>query len=297
MIKAYIFPGQGAQHVGMGKSLYENNPVAREYFERANEILGYRITDIMFEGTEEELRQTKITQPAVYIHSVISARCADDFKPDMVAGHSLGEISALVAAGVLNFEDGLRLVDKRARAMQTACEMNHSTMAAVIGVPSAIVEMVCAEVNTEESIVVIANYNSPENLVISGHFEAVKTACEKLRTHGAKCLQLRVSGAFHSPLMESARQELTDALEATVFMDPVCPVYQNVDYLPHTNPEVIKENILSQLTSPVLWKQEILNMLRDGADEFIECGPDTTLTKYVQYVKDEVAFYENDQML
>ena len=279
MSKAYVFPGQGAQFVGMGKDLYENNPKAKELFDKANEILGYRITDIMFEGTDEDLKQTKVTQPAVFLHSVITALCLDDFKPDMVAGHSLGEFSALTAAGALTFEDGLRLVYARAMAMQKACEAAPSTMAAIIGLPDEAIEKICAEVSKEGNLVVPANYNSPGQVVISGNVEAVKEACAKLKEAGAKrALPLAVGGAFHSPLMEPARVELAKAIEAAPVSQPVCPVYQNVDAVPHTEPKEIKDNLLKQLTAPVRWTQSVQHMFADGMTEFVECGPGTVLT-------------------
>ena len=279
MAKAYVFPGQGAQFVGMGKDLYESNAKAKELFDKANEILGYRITDIMFEGTDEDLKQTKVTQPAVFLHSVITALCMDDYKPDMVAGHSLGEFSALTAAGALNFEDGLRLVYARAMAMQKACEAALSTMAAIIGMPDEMIEKVCAEVSKEGCVVVPANYNSPGQVVISGNVEAVKEACAKLKEAGAKrALPLAVGGAFHSPLMEMARVELAAAIEKSPLEAPICPVYQNVDAKPHTDPVEIKENLLKQLTSPVRWTQSVKNMIADGMTEFVECGPGQVLT-------------------
>ena len=279
MKKAYVFPGQGAQFVGMGKELYESNPKAKELFDKANDILGYRITDIMFEGTDEDLKQTKVTQPAVFLHSVITALCMDDFHPDMVAGHSLGEFSALTAAGALSFEDGLRLVYARAMAMQKACEAAPSTMAAVIGMADEVIEKICAEVSKDGSVVVPANYNSPGQVVISGNVEAVKEACAKLKEAGAKrALPLAVGGAFHSPLMEMARMELAKAIEAAPVSQPICLVYQNVDALPHTDPVEIKDNLLKQLTSPVRWTQSVINMINDGMTEFVECGPGTVLT-------------------
>ena len=286
-MKAFVFPGQGAQFVGMGKDLYESSALAKELFDKANEILGYSITDIMFNGTDEDLKQTKVTQPAVFLHSVISALCLDDeFKPDMVAGHSLGEFSALVAAGALSFEDGLRLVYARAMAMQKACEMAPSTMAAIIALPDETIEQICKEVSTEGNAVVPANYNCPGQVVISGNVEAVKTACAKLKEAGAKrALPLAVSGAFHSPCMEPARQELAAAIEQTEFKEPICPVYQNVDALPHTNPEEIKANLLKQLTASVRWTQEVKQMIADGAEEFIECGPGAVLTGLISKIQ------------
>ena len=287
MAKAYVFPGQGAQFVGMGKDLYESNALAKELFDKANEILGYSITDIMFNGTDEDLKQTKVTQPAVFLHSVISALClGDEFKPNMVAGHSLGEFSALVAAGALSFEDGLRLVYARAMAMQKACEMAPSTMAAIIALPDETIEQICEEVSTEGNVVVPANYNCPGQVVISGNIEAVKTACAKLKEAGAKrALPLAVSGAFHSPCMEPARQELAAAIEQTEFKEPICPVYQNVDALPHTAPEEIKANLLKQLTASVRWTQEVKQMITDGAEEFIECGPGAVLTGLISKIQ------------
>lgn len=278
-MKAFVFPGQGAQFVGMGKDLYDNNPLAKELFEKANDILGFRITDIMFSGTDEELKQTKVTQPAVFLHSVISALCmGEDFAPDMVAGHSLGEFSALVAAGALNFEDGLKLVYARAMAMQKACEVAPSTMAAIVGLDDATIENVCAEINTENNVVVPANYNCPGQLVISGNVEAVKAACEKLKEAGAKrALLLPVGGAFHSPLMQPAKDELQAAIEATTFNTPKCAVYQNVDAQAHTDAEEIKANLIAQLTASVRWTQEVQNMIAAGATDFTECGPGKVL--------------------
>lgn len=289
-MKAYVFPGQGAQFVGMGKDLYENSPVAKEYFEKANEILGYRITDLMFNGTPEDLRQTKVTQPAVFLHSVISAiALGDEFKPDMVAGHSLGEFSALVAAKALTFEDGLKLVFARAMAMQKACEMEPSTMAAVLGLDDEIVEEVCEEIN-KENVVVCANYNCPGQLVISGSIEGIDKACEVLKERGAKrALKLPVGGAFHSPLMEPARQELQEAIEKAVVSEPICPVYQNVNAHPQTDSESIKMNLIAQLTAPVRWTQTVKNMINDGANEFIELGPGDVLKGLVRKVDKDVA--------
>lgn len=285
-MKAFVFPGQGAQFVGMGKDLYENSPLAKEYFEKANEILGFRITDIMFNGTDEELKQTKVTQPAVFIHSVISALALEDeFTPDMVAGHSLGELSALTAAGALSFEDGLKLVYKRALAMQKACEMQQSTMAAIIALPDEIVERICAEVTENGNLVVAANYNCPGQIVISGTIEGVNIACEKLKAAGAKrTLPLNVSGAFHSPLMQPAKEELEAAIKSTTINTPRCPVYQNVDAKPYTNPEEIKENLIAQLTSSVRWTASVTEMVKDGASEFTECGPGTVLQGMIKKI-------------
>lgn len=278
-MKAYVFPGQGAQFVGMGKELYENNAQAKSLFDEADSILGYKITDIMFNGTDEDLRQTKVTQPAVFLHSVISALCgSENFEPDMVGGHSLGEFSALVAAKALSFADGLRLVYARAMAMQAACEKVESTMAAVIGLTDQQVEDICREVSVDGKVVVPANYNCPGQLVISGDVEAVNAACEKLKAVGAKrALVLKVGGAFHSPLMEPARAELATAIDKTEFATPVCPVYQNVDGKAYTAPEEIKKNLIAQLTSPVRWTEEVNNMVAAGATEFIECGPGKVL--------------------
>ncbi len=278
-MKAFVFPGQGAQFTGMGKDLYENNPLAKELFEKANEILGFRITDIMFEGSADELKQTKVTQPAVFLHSVISALClGEEFQPAMVAGHSLGEFSALTAAGALKFEDGLRLVYARAMAMQKACEAAPSTMAAIVGMDDATIENVCAEVSKDGSVVVPANYNCPGQLVISGNIEAVNEACEKLKAAGAKrALPLPVGGAFHSPLMQPAKDELQAAIESTEFQTPICPVYQNVDAQAHTDAAEIKANLIAQLTASVRWTQEVQNMIEAGATEFIECGPGKAL--------------------
>ena len=276
-MKAIVFPGQGAQFTGMGKDLYESSEEAKAMFEKANEILGYRITDIMFEGTDEELKQTKVTQPAVFLHSVILAKVLG-LKPDMTAGHSLGEFSALVAAGALSFEDGLKLVYQRATAMQKACEAAPSTMAAIIALPDETVEQICAEVSQPGNVVVGANYNCPGQIVISGNIEAVNTACEKLKAAGAKrALPLKVGGAFHSPLMQPAKDELQKAIEATEFHTPSCPVYQNVDAKAHTDAAEIKQNLIAQLTASVRWTQEVQNMIADGATEFTECGPGKAL--------------------
>lgn len=283
-MKAFVFPGQGAQFTGMGKDLYENSALAKDLFEKANDILGYRITDIMFEGSEEELRQTKVTQPAVFIHSVISALClGDDFKPDMTAGHSLGEFSALVAAGALSFEDGLKLVYARAMAMQKACELQPSTMAAIIGLPDETVEEVCAGIT--DDVCVPANYNSPGQVVISGSLTGIEKGCELMKAAGAKrALPLKVGGAFHSPLMEPARVELEAAINATEIRTPKCPVYQNVDALPHTNPTEIKNNLIAQLTASVRWTQIVKNMVADGANEFTECGPGAVLQGLIKKI-------------
>lgn len=276
MKKAYVFPGQGAQFVGMGKELYETSPLAKELFEKANEVLGFRITDLMFEGTDEELRQTKVTQPAIFLHSVILAKTlGEEFQPDMTAGHSLGEFSALVAAGALSFEDGLRLVHARALAMQKACEANPSTMAAILALPDEKVEEICASI---DDVVVAANYNCPGQIVISGSNSGIEKACELMKEAGAKrALPLKVGGAFHSPLMEPARLELMEAIEATEIHAPVCPVYQNVSTVGETNPATIKENLIAQLTSPVKWTQSVQQMIADGATEFVELGPGSVL--------------------
>lgn len=278
-MKAFVFPGQGAQFSGMGKDLYESAPLAKELFEKANEILGYRITDIMFNGTDEDLRQTKVTQPAVFLHSVISALCMGEaFQPEMTAGHSLGEFSALVAAGALSFEDGLKLVYARAMAMQKACEAAPSTMAAIIGLPNETIEKICHEIMDVGDVVVPANYNCNGQVVISGTMEGIQKACEALKAAGAKrALPLKVGGAFHSPLMQPAKEELAAAIEATEFQTPKCPVYQNVDALPHTDPVEIKENLIAQLTSSVRWTQTVEHMIADGADDFTECGPGNVL--------------------
>ena len=292
---AFVFPGQGAQFVGMGKDLYDNVPLAKELFDRANEILGFPITDIMFAGTDEQLKQTKVTQPAIFLHSVILARSLGDaFKPDMAAGHSLGEFSALVAAGALGFEDGLKLVSKRAMAMQKACEQNPSTMAAIIALPDEKVEEICASV---DGVVVPANYNCPGQLVISGTNEAIDEACAKLTAAGAKrALKLNVGGAFHSPLMEPARVELEAAIAAAPFAKPVCPVYQNVDAKPHTDPAEIRANLIAQQTSPVRWTQIVQNMLADGATSFTELGPGSVLQGLIKKV-DRSAVCESKQSL
>ena len=286
-MKAYVFPGQGAQFTGMGKDLYDNSAVAKELFEKANEVLGFDITKIMFEGSAEDLKQTKVTQPAVFLHSVILAKTLQDFKPEMVAGHSLGEISALVASEVLDFEAGLKLVYKRALAMQDACEANPSTMAAILGLEDEVVENACEEI---EGVVVAANYNCPGQLVISGEVEAVNAACEKLKELGAKrALVLPVGGAFHSPLMKPAEEELAKAIEETTFNTPICPVYQNVTTTAVTEPAEIKKNLIAQLTAPVKWTQSVQNMIADGATEFIEVGPGNTLQGLVKKVSREVA--------
>lgn len=289
-MKAYVFPGQGAQFTGMGKDLYENSPLAKELFEKANQILGFRITDIMFEGTAEELKETKVTQPAVFLHSVILAKTlGNDFKPEMVAGHSLGEFSALVANGALSFEDGLQLVSKRALAMQKACEIKPSTMAAVLGLADSIVEEVCAAI---DGIVVAANYNCPGQLVISGEFSAVEKACEAMKAAGAKrALILPVGGAFHSPMMEPAREELAAAIEATTFTTPICPVYQNVTAAAVSDATEIKKNLIIQLTAPVKWTQSVEQMIADGATSFTEVGPGKVLMGLVNKINKEVATF------
>ena len=289
-MKAFVFPGQGAQFPGMGKDLYENNPLAKELFDKADEILGFKITDIMFNGTADELTQTKVTQPAVFLHSVISALCMGDaFEPAMVAGHSLGEFSALVAAGSLSFEDGLRLVYARAMAMQKATEQAQGTMAAIIGLADDVVENTCAEVSTDDCVVVPANYNCPGQLVISGHVEAVNAACEKLKEAGAKrALPLPVGGAFHSPLMQPAKDELQAAIEQTDIKAPKCPVYQNVDAKPHTDAAEIKQNLIAQLTSSVRWTASVQAMVADGATDFTECGPGKALQGMIARISRDV---------
>ncbi len=286
-MKAFVFPGQGAQFVGMGKDLYTNSPLAKEMFDKANQILGFSITDLMFNGTDEDLRQTKVTQPAIFLHSVILAKVlGNGFKPEMVAGHSLGEFSALVASGALSFEDGLVLVSKRAMAMQKACEMEPSTMAAILGLEDDVVENICASIN---DVVVPANYNSPGQLVISGSIAGINLACEKLKEAGAKrALPLKVGGAFHSPIMEPARVELAQAIESTQIKSPICPIYQNVDAKAYTSPELIKQNLISQLTSPVRWTQTMINMLADGASSFTELGPGNVLQGLVKKVNKDV---------
>jgi [acyl-carrier-protein] S-malonyltransferase len=287
MKKAYVFPGQGSQYPGMGKDIYENNPTARAMFEKADEILGFSISDIMFNGTAEDLKQTKVTQPAVFLHSVIMAKCLEDFTPDMVAGHSLGEFSALVACGALDFESALKLVSVRAKAMQRACELNPGTMAAVITLPEETISEICASC---DGIVVPANYNSKRQIVISGEVSAVEQACVKMKEAGARrALVLPVGGAFHSPLMEPARQELAECIRNTEFKTPACPVYQNVTAMPVTDPEVIKGNLLKQLTAPVRWTHTVENMIQDGAVEFIEVGPGAVLQGLVGQISSEVS--------
>ncbi len=290
-MKAFVFPGQGSQFVGMGKDLYDSNPLAKELFDKADDILGFKITDIMFAGTDEQLTQTNVTQPAVFLHSVISALCLGDaFNPDMVAGHSLGEFSALVASGALSFEDGLRLVAARANAMQKACEANPGTMAAIIGLSDEVVEQICKEVSTEDSVVVPANYNCPGQLVISGNVAAINAACEKLKEAGAKrALPLKVGGAFHSPLMQPAKDELQTAIENTAFNTPRCAVYQNVDGKAHVDAEEIKQNLIAQLTSSVRWTASVQAMIADGADDFTECGPGKALQGMIGRISKEVS--------
>lgn len=296
---AYIFPGQGAQFTGMGKDLYTNNLQAREMFEQANCILGFRITDTMFDGTSEELRQTRVTQPAIFLHSVILAKTLG-IKPDAVAGHSLGEFSALVASGVLSFEDGLRLVAKRAEAMQSACEANEGTMAAILGLNDSAVEKICEDLsdNTDLSkTVVAANYNCPSQVVISGGIEAVQSACEKLKAAGARrAMLLSVGGAFHSPLMEPAREELEKAINEATFYTPICPIYQNVSAMPESDPDIIKRNLIAQLTSPVRWTQTARNMVADGVSEFTELGPGNVLQGLVRKVDSEVKIESKSTM-
>lgn len=295
MKKAYVFPGQGSQFPGMAKDLYESNETAREMLEKANEILGFRITDIMFEGTADDLKQTKVTQPAIFLHSVIMAKCLPDFKPDMVAGHSLGEFSALVAAGAMDFEEGLKLVSIRAQAMQKACESVPGAMAAVIALPTEKVEEICASC---EGIVVAANYNCDGQIVISGEKEAVEAACVRMKEAGAKrALPLPVGGAFHSPLMEPARAELAEGIEKAVFSTPMCPVYQNVTAKPSTDPAEIKANLLAQLTSPVRWTQSVKNMLEDGACHFVELGPGKVLQGLIAKISTEPVTIEGHQGL
>ncbi len=281
-MNAYIFPGQGAQFTGMGKDIYESNPKARSLFDQANAILGFRITDSMFDGTAEELKQTRVTQPAIFIHSVAIALSGDSFSPDMVAGHSLGEFSALVANKALSFEDGLKLVFKRAMAMQHACEINPSTMAAILGLDDKVVEDICASI---DEVVVAANYNCPGQVVISGTLKGIDIACEKMKAAGAKrAVPLPVGGAFHSPLMQPAREELASAIEALSFRSPNCPVYQNVNALPSKEIVTIKKNLIDQLTAPVRWTQSVQNMVKDGATTFIECGPGKVLQGLVRKI-------------
>ena len=292
-MKAFVFPGQGSQFVGMGKDLYETSPLAKELFDKADAILGFKITEIMFAGTDDQLKETKVTQPAVFLHSVISALCmGDDFAPSMVAGHSLGEFSALVASGALSFEDGLKLVAARANAMQRACEANPGTMAAIIGLSDEQVEEVCKEVSATGKVVIPANYNCPGQLVISGDVEAVGAACEKMKEAGAKrALPLKVGGAFHSPLMQPAQEELQEAIEKTHFNAPKCPVYQNVDAKPHMDPAEIKQNLIAQLTSSVRWTASVQQMIADGATDFTECGPGKALEGMIGRIDRNVAVH------
>jgi [acyl-carrier-protein] S-malonyltransferase len=295
-MKAYVFPGQGAQFSGMGKDLYENHSLAKELFESANRILNFRITELMFEGSDEDLRQTKVTQPAIFLHSVILAKVlGDEFRPEMVAGHSLGEFSALVAAGALSFEDGLQLVYKRALAMQKAGEQNPGTMAAVLNLPDEKVEEICAEI---DDIVVPANYNCPGQVVISGTISGVDVACERMLEAGAKrALKLKVGGAFHSPLMAPAKEELEKAIHATVFKAPVCPVFQNVNAAGETNPATIKANLIAQLTAPVKWTQSVQNMIAAGADDFTEVGPGNVLQGLIKKINSDVPVRQAHQVL
>ena len=288
-MKAYIFPGQGSQFPGMGKELYENSSIAKDLFERANDILGFRITDVMFSGTEEELKQTKVTQPAIFLHSTILASTINDFNPDMVAGHSLGEFSSLVANKTLSFEDALVLVSKRAMAMQKACELNPSTMAAILNLEDNVVENICKEISDSGKVVVAANYNCPGQLVISGSIEGINEACEKMKAAGAKrALVLPVGGAFHSPLMEPAQKELESAIQSTKFNQPICPVYQNVNAKATVDPNEIKNNLVLQLTAPVKWTQTVIQMINDGATNFIEVGPGKVLQGLVKKVNKDI---------